>query len=271
MPGDDLPALRTTGEPRTDSAARKHRARRHEPALTLPGRRGTGSRDALRQDVAAQPRSDALAGHRALGRRPLARGVRRHGHARRPRGPGARAAARVARRVRSALVRVCGALRVHAAVRGSAGRRVEHHLDVAVRAAAPAPALARARARGHRQHVADDAAGVHAGHRRSRPGRAGRLTAQPAHPRDGLHGGLHRRLARDPALPALFRGGPHRHRRARLPHAAPARVAALVFRQPPHRRHPAQARWHPAGPRLSGPVPESPESRRSCSSRPLSC
>ena len=137
-------------------------------------RRGAGPRGALGQGVAAQPRSHAAAGHRALGRQPLGGAVRRHAHARRPRRPGARAAARAARRVRGELVRLRGALRLHAAVRDGTDGRVEHRLDVAVRAAAPAAALARARPRRHRQRAADGAAGLHAGHRGPRAGRAGR-------------------------------------------------------------------------------------------------
>ena len=242
------------GEPRPDSAARKYRARRHEPALALPGRRGAGPRDALRQGVAPQPRSNALAGHRALGRRPLAAccttSRARHVGLADP----ALGLRRVSRDEFAARWSGYAALFDYTPqFEGRRAPRVEHRLDVADRPAAPAPALARARARGRRQRAADGAAGVHAGHRGSRPGRAGPVAAAPAHHRDGRHDGLHRRLAAAQRYLLSFRGRAHRRRRARLPHAASAGAADVVLRHAPHRRPAAADRRHPAGPRFPGP------------------
>ncbi len=68
----------------------------------------------------------------------------------------------------------------------------------------------------------------------------------------GRHDGVHRGVAPAAALSAELLGGADRCRVARLPDAAAARAADVVFRVAPHRRFAAASRRDPAGPRLSG-------------------
>ena len=148
------------------------------------------------------------------------------------------------------------AVRLHAAVRARAesprrtspgcGRSCGRTGRLLWRALAP---------RGHRQRAADDAAGLHAGHRRSRAGRAGRVAAQPAHRwRWASRSCSSSRRSRRSATCCRSR------RCASTPAALDYLMRRLLalpmsyFATPAHRRHPAPARWHPAGPRLPGAV-----------------
>ena len=166
-------------------AAGEHRSRRDEPAIAVQRRRGTGPRRAFGQGVAAEPRSDAAAGDLPLGRRPLAGAVPRH----------------------AAHVRLADpALGFRRLPRDEFERRWTGYaalfdytpaFEQAPRAAAASPGCGRSSSRTRRcscaalglarrrQRAADGAAGLHAGDRRSRAGRAGPVAAPAAHRRHG--------------------------------------------------------------------------------------
>ncbi len=69
--GNDLPSLRTQGQPLADSPALSHLDRRDEPEGDLSRGHGIGLGSACSQGVAAQSAGDAAAGDHPLGRQSL--------------------------------------------------------------------------------------------------------------------------------------------------------------------------------------------------------